>query len=126
MNPQHAGKLGLEVSAWQRKLADEWGAVSFGPLKVEPNDGRLRFEAAVYWGGLNPDAVRVELFADGRDGAEPFRAPMERGGGLPNGGYLYIASIGNEHNPADLTPRVVPYHPSASVPLEACQILWQR
>jgi glycogen phosphorylase len=68
----------------------------------------------------------VELFADGRDGAEPLRAPMERGGRLPNGGYLYVASTGNERNAADFTPRIVPYHPSASVPLEASQILWQR
>ena len=27
---------------------------------------------------------------------------------------------------SDYTPRVIPYHPKASVPLEAPQILWQR
>jgi glycogen phosphorylase len=120
------GKLGVEVSAWQRKLDDEWAAVSFGPLKVETNDTGFRFEAAVYLGGLDPGAVRVELFADGRDGAEPLRVPMERAGGLPNGGYLYVASTGKERDAADFTARVMPYHPSASVPLEAWQILWQK
>jgi glycogen phosphorylase len=120
------GKLGVAVSAWQRKLADQWRAVSFGPLKVGVDHTKLHFEATVYLGGLDPDAVRVELFADGREGGEAFRAPMERGTRLPDGGFLYGVSTGNGRNANDYTVRVVAYHPSASVPLEANQILWQK
>jgi starch phosphorylase len=122
---QH-GKLGVEVAAWQRKLAEEWGSVAFGPFKVESSGTCLRFETAVYLGGLDPDAVRVELFADGQNGGESTRVPMERGEGLPNGGFLYAAATGNTRNASDFTARVVPYHPGASAPLEASQILWQR
>ena len=39
---------------------------------------------------------------------------------------VYTVSTGNERNAADFTARVVPDHPSASVPLEASQILWQK
>jgi starch phosphorylase len=122
---QH-GKLGAEVSMWQRKLADQWRAISFGATKAEPGGNQIHFEAEVYLGGVDPDAVRVELFAMGRDGEESFRAPMERGTALPGGGFVYTVSTGNERNAADFTARVLPYHPSASVPLEANQILWQK
>jgi len=120
------GELGLEVAAWQQKLADDWGAVSFGPLKIESNEACLRFETTVYLGSVDPDAVRVELFANGHIGEDPFRAPMERGAKLPDGGFLYVACTGKDRNPAECTPRIVPHHPSASVPLEANQILWQK
>ena len=122
---QH-GKLGVEISAWQHKVADEWGTISFGPLQVESADARHHFQAAVNLGGLDPNTVRVELFGDGREGEEPVRVPMERGARLPNGSFLYGASIGRERNASDFTPRVVPDHPGASVPLEVSQILWQR
>ena len=95
-------------------------------FRLNPSDARHHFQAAVNLGGLDPNTVRVELFADGREGEEPFRTPMERGARLPNGSFLYVASIGRERNEADFTLRVAPYHPGASVPLEANQILWQR
>ena len=117
------GKLGVEVSTWQRKLASDWNAVSFGAVKVEPHDVHLRFEATVYLGRLEPDDVRVELFANGRNGEEAIRIPMEHGATLPDGGELYSASIKQERDASDFTPRVMPWHPGASVPLEAHQIL---
>jgi glycogen phosphorylase len=120
------GKLGVEVLAWQRKVAAEWKGVSFGPLKVETKDGLLFFEIPVYLGGLNTNAVRVELFADGRGGEAHVRKPMNRGGQLPGNGFLYSASVEHNRSASDFTPRVVPYHPSARVPLEANQILWQK
>jgi hypothetical protein len=43
-----------------------------------------------------------------------------------DGSYLYVART-PATRPADhLTPRALPYHPKALLPLEANQILWQR
>ncbi len=120
------GRLGIELLDWQRNLADAWGNVGFGPLRIESKDGKHYFEVAVYIGALHPDAVSVELFADGHGGAEPARTRMERGTGLSDGGILYSATLGDERNPSDFTARVVPHHPAASIPLEAAQILWQK
>jgi starch phosphorylase len=80
----------------------------------------------VYFGRLHPDAIRVELFANGQNGAEPVRKPMDQGSELPDGGILYSACVEPTRNANDFTPRIVPYHTGASLPLEASQILWQR
>ena len=120
------GKLGGEILAWQQALAHDWSGVSFGALKVEPGNGVVRIEVAVYLGKLDPGAVRVEIFANGRNGEGPVRKAMARGVQLPNNGFLYTANVESDHPVGDFTPRVIPRHPNASVPLEASQILWQK
>jgi glycogen phosphorylase len=119
------GKLGNEILAWQQELAGGWNRVSFGALKVEPGHGTTHIEVVVYLGGLDPGAVRVELFAE-VSGGEPVRKAMERGAQLPDNGFLYWADVDGNRPASDFTPRVIPYHPSASVPLEASQIVWQK
>jgi starch phosphorylase len=44
----------------------------------------------------------------------------------PGNRYEYTVSIPAVRAPGDYTPRLVPYHPAAGVPLEAHEILWQR
>jgi starch phosphorylase len=121
-------KLGAELVQWEADLTRGWKDVRFGPLGVETRDGQLDFAVHVYLGGLNPDAVRVELYADPQDGGEPFRQPMGRGEQLAGSvkGYVYSTRAPATRNPNDYTPRVLPYHPEAFVPLEASQILWQK
>ncbi len=53
-------------------------AVRFGEVKVETNAEQHMFEVEVYLNDLDPEAVRVELYADGIDGASPVRQEMER------------------------------------------------
>lgn len=109
-------------------MARCWKDVRFGPLRVETKDGQLEFDVQVYLGGLTTDAVRVELFANAQDGDEPFVQPMDRGEQLAGAanGYWYSTRTPATRPASDFTSRVVPYHPAASVPLEASQILWQR
>ena len=120
------GKLGSEVLAWQQKLAGDWHRVAFGALKVESKNGAAHLEVPVYLGGLDPDVLRVELFANGLNGEAPMRKEMDRGAPLPADGFLYTASVEGNRPPSDFTPRVIPHHPTAGVPLEANQILWLK
>ena len=120
------GKLGSDLLTWQQKLAADWTGVSFGSVEVKSENGVRRFEVAVYLGAVDPGSVSVELFAENRNGSGPVRIPMERGSQVPVHGYLYSASVPGDRSASDFTPRVVPHHPSASVPLEAGEILWQR
>jgi starch phosphorylase len=120
------GKLGAEILAWQQQLARDWSGVSFGPFNATSNDGFARFEVTVHLGALGPDAVCVELFAEGANGDGPVRIAMVRGVQLPDGGFPYAVSVETNRPVSDFTPRVIPYHPSASVPLEASQIIWQK
>jgi len=120
------GKLGAEVLAWEQKISAHWNSISFGSVKVESKDRTLQFEVPIHLGELDPSQVQVELFAPGRNGDGPLTKIMKGGAQLPDGGFLYAASVENDRPSADFTPRVIPYHPSASVPLEADEILWQK
>ena len=100
----NGGKLGLELTAWQASLARHWQGVRFGPLKVETQEGALAFEVVVYPGELDPNAIGVELFADGTE--EPLRLPMERGEKVEGNGYRYSARTPATRNAEDFTARV--------------------
>jgi len=122
------GKFGAELRQWQRALGTHWSNLRFGAVKVETRDHSHIFEVQVYLDELDPEAVRVELYADSRDSEEPTRVAMTRGKALVGaiGGYLYTATVPTTRPAAEYTPRLVPFKDAALVPLEASQILWQR
>ena len=113
-----AGLLG-----WQHALATHWPHVRFGGATTETADGAHTFEVQVYLDELDPEAVRVELYAD-----PDVRHTMTRGQQLVGSanGYMYTARVPADRPASDYTPRLVPYRAGARVPLEAPQILWQR
>jgi starch phosphorylase len=120
------GAMGTNLADWRRSLELEWAALRFGEVKVETSGGQHAFEVQVYLGDLDPSAVRVELYADGADGPAP--REMLRVGPLAGaeGGYVYSVSAPATRPAGDYTPRAIPSHAGAAVPLEAAQILWQR
>ncbi len=119
------GAGGVALLAWQRTLAECWRDVRFGETRVEGGADAHRFAVHVQLGGLPADAVRVELYADGDP---PPCVPMTREGRVEGSanGYVFTASVPATRPSSDWTPRVVPDHPGAVVPLEAAQILWAR
>ena len=123
-----ASRLGGAIVRWQRELMKHWTTAHFGDLRVETRGDRHLFQVQVYFGELDADAVRVEMYADPLDGAAPARQPMQRGARLTGAvnGYLYTADAPAQRPAEDYTPRIIPHHPDAHVPLEASQILWQR
>jgi hypothetical protein len=54
----------------------EWAALHFGAVKVETKGEQHIFEVQVCIHGLDPKAVRVELYADGVKGSSPVRQEM--------------------------------------------------
>jgi starch phosphorylase len=122
------GALGRQMVDWRQSLEQKWPALRFGEVKVEARGGQHVFEAQVYLHDLDPDAVRVELYADGVNGGEPVRQEMTRVrqlAGVP-GEYVYSAAVDADRPPADYTARVIPHFSGVAVPLEAVRILWQR
>ena len=121
------GALGKQIVDWRHALEQKWAALRFGEVKVETSGEQHVFEVQVYLDELDPDAVRVELYADGStatarcgrrwsacaNGGRGRRLRLSRvGAGDPPGGRLYAAS------------HTAP--PGVAVPLEAARILWQR
>ena len=122
------GKLAKELHAWHTSLAANWDEIHFGPLRVERRDDRWHFEVQVYLGGVSPEWVKVELYADAVPGQSAVRQPMMRGkpiSGVVNG-YIYDASVAAFRPEWHFTPRITPYHPEACVPIETVLVLWQR
>jgi starch phosphorylase len=122
------GAVGRQVVDWQRALEQGWSALRFGEVKVETNGGQHSFEAEVYFNALDPDAVGVEVYADGVSGDGSVRQEMKRVRQLTGtaNAYAYRASVPARRPATDCTVRVVPRRPGVAVPLEAARILWQR
>ena len=96
-------------------------------MKVARDGGNHVFEVEVYLGGLDPNTVRVELYADGVNGGEPVRQEMKRVRQLVDrNGSIYSTQVPTTRPAADYTARVIPHCSGVAVPLEAVQILWQR
>ena len=112
---------------WRRQLSDHWARLRFGSVRVETDAEEHRFMVQVYLDEVNPDAVQVELYAQGIGDDEPVRQVMARGKELVGeSAWCYTAAVPASRPASDFTPRVIPCHPEAFVPLEAAEILWYR
>ncbi len=123
------GALASQVEEWYSSLRHHWSEVRFGNLYVQEENAQYVIRVQVYLGRLDPDLVRAELYADALGGsAEPVRIAMEKVEAVTGAvnGWFYQASV-KKDRPADhYTPRIIPRHADALVPLEAWEILWLR
>ena len=97
-------------------------------MRAETHGAEHRVSVEVHLGRLDPEAVGVELYADGLGQEEPERhamKPIHRLDG-PEQGYEYSVRMPVRRELGDYTPRLLLRHPFASIPLEAHEILWQR
>ena len=124
---QDQSALGLRQTNWRRRLEQEWNSMSFGELHLETRDGQHHFRVEVIFGGVDPQAVQVELFAPD-PGNRAWRQPMARGDKLPDreGGYLFTAQVPATRPAGDFTPRLIPAFSGVAVPLEIPLILWHH
>ncbi len=123
---ENQGAAGADLVAWQNELAKHWSALRFGPATVEQQGEQYLFHVQVFLDVVDPDAVSVELYAEAQKDGQPVAQVMTRGK-RPAGAstaFNYSASIPTGRPLADYTPRLVPQHAGASVPLEAPFILW--
>jgi starch phosphorylase len=120
------GSLGNELLHWQAELTKHWLGQRFGSASVEQAGEQYFFQVQVFHDELDPDAVKVELYAEAKNGKTQARETMtrrERLIGSANG-FTYTARIPATRPAADYTPRIVPCHRGAFVPSEAPFILW--
>jgi len=125
---KNGGGLGKELLGWQEQIERHWPAIYFGNVHVETSSGQHQFHVQVYLDELDPDAIEVELYADSPSGGAPARKKMTRGDQLVGAtkGWMYVAQVPAQRLAEDFTPRLIPRHPDAAIPLEAAQIKWQR
>ncbi|MGD0004763.1 MAG: DUF3417 domain-containing protein, partial [Anaerolineaceae bacterium] len=121
------GAVGAQIVNWKHTLEQNWATLRFGEVKVVSEAEKHVFEVEVYLGNLDPNNVRVELYANGLNGGEPERREMKRGRPLDEANsYIFNAQLPATRPPADYTVRAIPQHEGVLAPLETPQILWQR
>ncbi|PYO29683.1 MAG: DUF3417 domain-containing protein [Gemmatimonadetes bacterium] len=121
------GAVARNIVGWEHTLKEKWVTLRFGDVKVQTDTAQHVFEAEVYFNDLDPNAVRVELYADGINGGSPIRQEMSRV--QPSGGprrWIYRASVSATRSAGDYTARIIPHRAGVAVPLEVAPILWQR
>ena len=122
------GSMGADLVAWQAELANHWSALRFGSATVEKQGEQYLFHVQVCLDDLDPDAVGVELYAEAEKDGNSIALTMNRGESVagPTGTFTYSVSVPSSRPAAAYTPRVVPLHAAALVPLEAPFILWHE
>jgi starch phosphorylase len=122
------GRTAVDIVSWRHALEQKWDALRFGEVKVETDGGQHVFEVQVYLDDLDPEVVRIELYADGVSGNAPERVEMTRVRQLVGAAndYAYRAEVPAARAAADYTARLIPHRDGVAVPLEDVRILWQR
>jgi starch phosphorylase len=122
------GKPGKQIAEKLNALQQNWSKLRFGKVKVKTDGMKHIFEVEVYLNTIDPNAVLVELYAEGMDGGTPVRHELkiikrQEETINPN---IYRTTVPATRPATDFTPRIIPALSGVSVPLEATAILWQR
>ena len=119
--------IAKDILGWQQRTEKHWDSVHIGPVVTEETEGHQHFSVHIYLGELDENDVRVELYADPLpDEQSPTIVAMQRDETLSGAvhGYRYAVTIEACRAVSDYTPRIVPWHPKARVPLENNLIHW--
>ncbi len=124
---EEGGALGASIARWRHDIDVGWPALRFGRVHVSHSQGLHEFTVEVILAALQPAAIRVELYGEGKDAAPPICREMHRiSTTAESGRLLYAATVVADRDADAFTARIVPAYPGVSVPLEAGNILWQR
>ncbi len=116
-------QIAQQLVKWREQVDQHWEKVHFVTFNVQTRGNQHLFEAHVYLDGLGPEAIRVELFANGT----PLqKEEMKNTQKLDDSTYVYTAQIAASRPSRDFTPRAYPFFSGAAPALEAPQILWER
>ncbi|MFA5938877.1 MAG: alpha-glucan family phosphorylase [Sinimarinibacterium sp.] len=115
-----------DLLRWQQTLATGWHQIRFGKLDIDRTADGWHLHVQLYLGEVPADAVAVQVYAEPRNTTEPSHWSMQRG--LPIDGALnawsYEITVATDRPATDFTPRVLPYHEQAAVPIENNLIRW--
>jgi starch phosphorylase len=120
--------VGQQITDWRHAVDGKWGSLRFGDWRVETSADQHVFEVELLLNDLDPNAARVEIYADGIDGGDPVRVEMKCAQTPPgaSGRSVYRATVPATRPAEDYTARVIPQRAGVAVPLESARILWQR
>jgi starch phosphorylase len=113
---------GEKIHSWRTLLEQNWHNLRFGPLEIHSDQEKHLFSQACYLDSIPQEAVQVSLFAN-PDISIPMKYIKELQGSP--GMHVYEVSVPNDRPAADYTPRITPFYPGVSIPLECPLIFWE-
>jgi starch phosphorylase len=121
------GARSVQLVNWRRALDQHWSTLRFGERRVLKDGNNHVIEVFVFFGGLDPRAVRVELYAEGVNGGEPVRQEMKQVRQMKGAdGAIYSAQVSAARPATHYTARIIPRCAGAAIPLEDARIIWQQ
>jgi starch phosphorylase len=122
------GAWGRSLLRWESALDRRWASVRFGELRVASSPHAHLLQVEVYLGELEAACVRVELYADPIGKEPPFVSEMtpKDDAGPSSRSRIYAGEVPASRPASHYTPRIVPWHWGARIPLEDTHILWFR
>jgi starch phosphorylase len=125
---QEHSRLARQLTQVREDLYNHWSAIRFHTLEMSPGNGRYRASLSMDLAGLSPVHLRVQLYAETRNGV-PAQAwdlrldPTAQAGGLS----VYRGEVPDDRPDSDYTARVIADASAGlSVPLEVGLIAWHR
>jgi starch phosphorylase len=119
--------MGSSIVQWKQTLCDHWQNIRFGDLRIDRESDNFTFRIHINLGGITPEQVSVELFAEGLNDSKPIQIKMESEPSIAGDqGYNFQCKVDSSRDPNDYTVRIIPCHEGVSVPLEMNYISWQR
>jgi len=120
------GAIGRDLKAWRSRVARHWPGLHWDQLRAHSDADGHHLSLHLYLDDLGPDDVAVECFADALDERPAERHVLQRGEALPGAinGFVYTGLLPSERPLSHYTPRIIPAHPDALVPLESNLITW--
>lgn len=114
--------------SWPELSEQEWKKLKFGPMHVDTVNNVHRFNVEVAMDGIDPDLVKVELFANGVENSVPLHYAMQADERANDDGKrMYSAEVPALQPSNFYTPRVLPCSSKANTTeLELPYILWEH
>lgn len=122
----NASALAGELLQWYKNLHQHWHEIHLGELHfLAANDRHAQM--TVYLGGLDPEAVAVQLIADPHADYPACTIDLTLSQTVEGATHIYIYSgqISGERPTEDFTARVIAAHTNALLPAENALIYWQ-
>ncbi len=125
---EDGARVAKALSQWHESLEVAWTGIRIGEVDASVSNEGVTIRVTVSLGVIDANAVHVELYADPAGESPAVRVPMWPCAGEPPraGTSTFACTIATSRPASDFTPRVVPFHPDAVLPLELPLVSWQR
>jgi starch phosphorylase len=117
------GQPAREMRSWELCLRRHWSDLHTGKATICRDGTNWSFSVPVDLGGIAPQDVAVQLYAEPRNGAPPFVGELSS---APSNTGTYTGSAPAGRPAEEYTVRIIPHHTGAAVPAELPLILWQK